>query len=152
MLAIQLNKYLNDTTKTNDIQTLTLPNNVETVPQLSSFIEDMAEKHGVDPSVIMNINLAIEEVVVNVMNYAYPKDIVGEVNITATYENRMLIFTIRDSGVPFDPTSATSPDIDLSVDERPIGGLGIFLVRQIMDEISYSYENNQNVLTLKKKI
>ncbi len=152
LLAIQFNKYLNDTTKTNDIQTLTLPNNVETVPQLSSFIEDMAEKHGVDPSVIMNINLAIEEVVVNVMNYAYPKDIVGEVNITATYENRMLIFTIRDSGVPFDPTSATSPDIDLSVDERPIGGLGIFLVRQIMDEISYSYENNQNVLTLKKKI
>ena len=133
-------------------QKLTLPNNVETIPQLASFVEEVGERFGADFSVTMSINLALEEAVVNVMNYAYPKGTTGEIDITASFSDGFLIFTISDGGKPFDPTQVSDPDTSLSAEERPIGGLGIHLVRQIMDEVSYTYENNRNILTLKKKI
>lgn len=131
---------------------LTLPNDVKTVPQLASFVEEVAESHGADLSVTMSLNLALEEAVVNVMNYAYPKDTFGEINITASFSDNSLIFTISDAGTPFDPTKVSDPDTLLSAEDRPIGGLGIHLVRQIMDEVCYIYENGHNILTLKKKI
>lgn len=108
--------------------------------------------HDADMSITMSINLALEEAVVNVMNYAYPKGTYGEIVITATYRDNSLTFTINDAGTPFDPTKVADADISLSAEERPIGGLGIHLVRQIMDEVSYSYENKHNILTLKKRL
>lgn len=133
-------------------QSLTLPNDVGAVEQLASFVEEVAERHGVDFSVTMSLNLALEEAVVNVMNYAYPKGSYGEIDITATENEGVLTFTISDAGTPFDPTKVADPDTSLSAEERPIGGLGIHLVRQIMDEVSYKYENAHNILTLKKII
>ena len=138
--------------KVNEKQSLTLPNDVEAVPRLASFVEEVAESHGVDMSVTMSLNLALEEAVVNVINYAYPKGTCGEIEITASFSDNALVFTISDAGIPFDPTTVSKPDITLSAEDRPIGGLGIFLVRQIMDEVSYHYQDNHNVLTLKKKI
>ena len=138
--------------KSIDKYSITLPNDVESVPRLASFIEEVAERQGADMSVIMSINLALEEAVVNVMNYAYPKGTGGEIDITASFSDNKLIFTISDAGKPFDPTQVSDPDTSLSAEERPIGGLGIHLVRQLMDEVSYCYENNHNILTLKKKI
>ena len=138
--------------KTNEKHSLTLPNDVEAIPRLASFVEEVAESYGADLSVTMSINLALEEAVVNVMNYAYPQGTYGEIDITATFCDNAIIFTISDTGTPFDPTKVTDPDTTLSAEDRPIGGLGIHLVRQIMDEVSYSYENNHNILTLKKKI
>ena len=135
-----------------EIKKLTLPNDVNAVPQLAAFIEEVAESHGADPSATMNINLALEEAVVNVMNYAYPEGTYGEIGITASFCDNTLIFTISDTGTPFDPTKISDPDTSLSAEERPIGGLGIHLVRQLMDEVAYCYENNHNILTLKKKI
>ena len=152
MLAIQMNNYM-DNSKTSDCtRCITLPNDVNAVPQLAAFIEEVAESHGADPSVTMNIDLALEEAVVNVMNYAYPEGTFGEVDVTACFCDGTLIFTVSDSGIPFDPTKVSDPDTSLSAEERPIGGLGIHLVRQLMDEVAYCYENNHNILTLKKKI
>lgn len=131
---------------------LTLPNNVEFIPQLAAFIEEVTESHGIDPSVMMSINLALEEAVVNVMNYAYPEGTIGEIDISVTFSDGSITFTIQDTGTPFDPTKVSNPDTSLSAEERPIGGLGIYLVRELMDEVSYCYENNHNILTLKKKI
>lgn len=131
---------------------LTLPNNVEFIPQLAAFIEEVTESHGIDPSVMMSINLALEEAVVNVMNYAYPEGTLGEIDISVTFSGGSITFTIQDTGTPFDPTKVSNPDTSLSAEERPIGGLGIYLVRELMDEVSYCYENNHNILTLKKKI
>ena len=133
-------------------QSISLPNDVQKVPQLAAFIEEVAESHGTDLSVTMSINLALEEAVVNVMNYAYPEGSSGEIDITVDFRDGYLIFTISDAGKPFDPTKVSDPDTSLSAEDRPIGGLGIHLVRQIMDEVSYTYENNRNILTLKKKI
>jgi len=131
---------------------LTLPNDINTIPQLSEFIDMNCEELGVDMIETMNINLALEEAVVNVMSYAYPEGTEGEVDIELAADKEEMVFTITDSGTPFDPTQKEEVDTTLSAEERPIGGLGIHLVRKLMDSISYQYIDNKNVLTLKKKL
>jgi anti-sigma regulatory factor (Ser/Thr protein kinase) len=131
---------------------LTLPNDIETIPQLNEFIDGFCEERGIGMNVSMRLNLAIEEAVVNVMNYAYPKGMVGYVDIDVEADEKIITFVISDTGMPFDPTRKADADVTLSVEERPIGGLGIHLVRQIIDEISYRYADHKNILTLRKKL
>ena len=130
-------------------RSLTLPNDVQTIPQLAEFVEGVGEELGFDMEDTMGLNLALEEAVVNVMTYAYPK---GTVQIDAEANNQRLKLVITDQGSPFDPTAKEDADITLSVEDRPIGGLGIFLVRQLMDSIYYERVNGSNVLTLRKKL
>lgn len=132
-------------------ENITLHNDVQEIPQLAAFIEAFAEKAGLDFSTTMSLNLAMEEAVVNVMNYAYPGETGREIEIQAVKENDMVQFTITDSGVEFDPTTSGEPDLTLAAEDRPIGGLGIHLVRQIMDSISYNRRDGKNILTLTKK-
>jgi sigma-B regulation protein RsbU (phosphoserine phosphatase) len=133
-------------------RSLTLPNDVNAVPQLASFVDDVCEQLDIDPSTNMSLNLALEEAVVNVMKYAYPEGTKGEVHIDAKASDKRLRITITDSGIPFDPTAQREADTSLSVEERPIGGLGIYLVRQLMDSINYNRVDGKNVLTLLKKL
>ena len=133
-------------------RTLSLPNDIEAVPQLNEFIDGIAEEVGLGMSLSMSLNLALEEAVVNVMNYAYPPGETGEVNLEVTADAEKLVFVLSDSGKPFDPTQTQTPDTTLSAEERPIGGLGIHLVRQIMDSIGYEHTGGKNVLTLTKRI
>ena len=86
------------------------------------------------------------------MDYAYPEGQQGNVEIEAMTDGQWLTFVIRDSGTPFDPTTKEDADTTLSAEERPIGGLGIFLVRQLMDVIQYQRDGDKNVLTLRKKL
>ena len=133
-------------------RSLILPNDIETIPQLNEFIDSVAEEMALDMSLTMSLNLAIEEAVVNVMDYAYPEGQQGNVEIEAMTDGEWLTFVISDSGVPFDPTTKEDADTTLSAEERPIGGLGIFLVRQLMDVIQYQRDGDKNVLTLRKKL
>ncbi len=131
---------------------LTLPNDIQTIPQLSEFIDIIAEEVGLDMSFSMSLNLALEEAVVNVMTYAYPEGTIGYVNIDIKTDGKQFICTLSDTGVPFDPTQNPEADTTLSAEERPIGGLGIHLIRQIMDDVSYQYVDKCNVLTLTKNL
>ena len=131
---------------------LTLPNDIETIPQLSEFVETFCEEQMVDMSITLSLNLASEEAVVNVMSYAYPAGTYGEVLVKAIADDKVLTFIISDNGIPFDPTAKADVDTSLSAEERPIGGLGIHLVKQIMDSVDYQYTDGRNVLTLKKNI
>ena len=131
---------------------LTLPNDISTIPQLSEFIEGIGEELCLDMSVLMSLNLALEEAVVNVMDYAYPPDVQGDVTIEAIANENQLEFIISDSGIPFDPTKKEAVDTTLSAEERPIGGLGIHLVREIMDSVKYEYKDHKNILSLSKTI
>ena len=131
---------------------LTLPNDIETIPQLNEFIDTVAEEIGLDMSLTMSLNLAIEEAVVNVMEYAYPEGEQGNVDIEVIADDKWLTFIISDNGIPFDPTTQEDADTTLSAEERPIGGLGIFLVRQLMDSINYQRKDGKNILTLSKKM
>jgi sigma-B regulation protein RsbU (phosphoserine phosphatase) len=149
MMAIQYIKLQSDVRIRRSI---VLPNNVQATPRLAAFVEEMCEAVGFGPSDTTMINLAVEEAVVNVMKYAYPPDTKGDVTIEAVSNDVRLKFTIIDSGAPFDPTVQSQVDTTLSAMERPIGGLGIHLVRQIMDSINYERMDNLNVLTLRKKL
>lgn len=131
---------------------ITLPNDVQEVPQLNVFVDEVCEQVDFDMSTTLKLNLAIEEAVVNVMNYAYPAGEKGDVDIEAMINDEYLVFVISDSGTPFDPTAKAEVDTTLSVEERGIGGLGIHLIRQIMDTINYKRVNGKNVLTLRKKL
>lgn len=132
-------------------RSITLPNNVQEVPRLAEFIDEVCECLEFDMTLTMQLNLAIEEAVVNVMDYAYPAGTVGDVNIDVLADDEQVKFIISDSGTPFDPTAKDDVDTTLSVEERRIGGLGIHLVRQLMDTIEYARTDGKNILTLCKK-
>lgn len=134
-------------------QTIILPNDVAAVPRLAEFIDQVCEIAGMDMGTTMQLNLAAEEAVVNVMNYAYPSGTEGTVEISAQTVDGEIALTILDSGKPFDPTAKEDADTTLTAEERPIGGLGIHLVRQIMDKVTYQRTaDGHNVLRMSKKI
>ena len=99
---------------------------------------------------IRKIVLAVEEIMVNIINYAYPDNNQGEISLTISAEDQCLTIQIEDSGISFDPTAQPQVDADEVVNKRQIGGLGIMIVKQIMDEIHYERTNDKNILTLKK--
>ena len=98
----------------------------------------------------MKLKLACEELVVNVTSYAYPDGTEGFLDVDIQKNDRIVV-RFEDGGVPFNPLEREDPDTTLAWDERPIGGLGIFLVRSMMDDVRYAYENHKNVLTIEKK-
>ena len=131
---------------------LILHNNIQQIPQLAEFVEAVCEEKGLPLPTVMSLNLALEEAVTNVILYAYPDGTDGLVDIEATVRDDSLEFVISDSGKPFDPTAAPEADVTLGFEEREIGGLGIYLVRNIMDTVEYRYENGRNILTMVKNI
>ncbi len=133
-------------------RSITLPSDLQAIPRLTAFVEKVCEAVGFDAPQTMNLNLAVEEAVANVMNYAYPPGVQGNVNIEACANDSRLKFTIIDSGRPFDPTAVAEPDTSLSADQRPIGGLGIHLIRQLVDSVNYEFTDGHNVLTLRKHL
>ena len=149
MLAIQYTRHQSDTSYQCSIL---LTNDVQEVPKLAEFIDKVCAEVNVPEDMNMNFNLAMEEAVVNVMNYAYPRGKKGNINIVAKLYDDILSFSIIDNGKRFDPTAKADVDTTLSAEERSIGGLGIHLVRQLMDTINYEYVDNTNILTLSKKI
>ncbi len=131
---------------------LILHNDIQQIPQLAEFVETIADEKKLDQATAMNLNLALEEAVTNVIMYAYPEGSDGLVDIEAIIRKDSLEFIIRDNGIAFDPTAAPEADVTLGAEERRIGGLGIFLVRKIMDSVSYARNDGKNILSMTKKI
>ncbi len=127
---------------------LNLKNNLSELSGLAPFVEKLAETYDIAPEQIFKINLALDEALANVVSYAYPEGTVGEISLTANKEGDTIVFQITDEGSPFDPTKGGNVDTTLSAEERQIGGLGIFLIKQMMDTVSYQRIGNKNVLTL----
>lgn len=130
--------------------TVILKNDVREVPMLDAFVREICSAIQLEEATATNVCLAVEEAVVNVMRYAYSEGSKGEIRVCAAATSDKLTFEIRDDGKPFDPTAAENPDITLSAQQRPIGGLGIFLMRRYMDVMNYKRELESNVLTLTK--
>ena len=131
---------------------IVIKNEVEELDKLAAFVEEVASELGLEPELEMNLNLALEEVVSNVILYAYPKKEEGSVMIAANGDGKSLVFTITDKGKEFDPTKVEEADITLSAEDRQIGGLGIYIVKNIMNEVTYQRLEGKNILTLKKNI
>lgn len=111
-----------------------------------SFINGLLEKNGWDELFMPAIDIAAEEIFVNIASYAYSDDYTGEryARIECDVDENRAGFIFADAGMPYNPLEREDPDITLSAEERGIGGLGIYIVKQSMDEVSYSYENGEN--------
>ena len=133
-------------------KSIILANDISEITRLYEFIEEMGNDFSLSPDIIFNLNLVLEEAVVNVINYAYPKEEHQYIYLSATMKDGSIVLVLTDTGKEFDPTAAPEADITLSADERQIGGLGIFLIRQIMNEVKYERIEGKNVLTLEKKL
>lgn len=122
--------------------------------RLYPFLQEVGKELALPAAVESSLNLALEEALVNSIQYAYPEGVEGTITLLADYEtdNHMLRFTLIDQGIPFDPTTVPEANTTLALEERPIGGLGIFLIRQIMDKVEYKYTDGSNCLYLWKKI
>ena len=131
------------------METLKKKATLENLDIFLRFVKQFAQKEGFDVDISSELELVAEEVIVNIVNYAYPQE-EGDVEITLSMNNNILSFCVVDEGAPFDMTLVEDPDITLSIEEKEIGGMGIFFVKHIMDEISYERKENKNILTLAK--
>ena len=126
---------------------------LENLDTVMAFVDQQLEEAGCSMKTQMQIDIAVEEVYVNIAHYAYNPEI-GGVTIRVQIEEEPLeiILTFIDKGKPYDPLAKEDPDVTLAVEDRQIGGLGIFMVKKSMDNISYEYNEGRNILTLKKKL
>ena len=131
---------------------LILGNDIRQLSLLPRWMESITRDTGLDDLTKTNLNLAIEEAVTNVMCYAYPEGESGELELEAVRKDHGLEFILSDSGKPFDPTVVPDADTTASVEDRPIGGLGIYLVRTIMDSVRYERKDGKNYLYMSKNI
>lgn len=129
---------------------LKIKNEIAEIERLNFFVDELGEAFELDSALTMSLNLVLEEAVSNIILYAYPHPMGDEISINAEKTDKLLVFTITDSGEEFDPTAVPEADISLSAEERPIGGLGIYLIKKIMNEIEYQRIEGNNVFTLKK--
>ena len=129
-------------------KTLTLRNKIEDVGLLPTFVEEICQELELASDKAFNLNLALEEAVTNIVSYAFPQGEEHEFMLHASSDGQRLVFRLEDDGVPFDPTAVADADTTLSAEERPIGGLGIFLIRQIMTDVRYAYADGRNQLTM----
>ena len=129
-----------------------LENRIDELVRLTSFTEAFGKEWNIAPEVVFNLQLALEECATNVIMYAYPPGEKHTFLVTAALEQHDLALTIEDSGQPFDPTEVAEADTTLTAEERPIGGLGIFLVRRLMDSVAYQRVEGKNLLTLRKRV
>lgn len=132
---------------------MTITATVENIEKVTDFVNEQLEALNCPMKAQMQIDIAIDELFGNIAHYAYNPD-VGEATVRVEVQEEPLsvIITFIDGGVPYDPLTAKDPDTTLSAEERGIGGLGIFMVKKSMDEISYRYEGGKNILTIRKKI
>ena len=134
------------------MEQLTIEATTENLSRVTEFIISSLEELNCDPKILFQMELVIEELFVNVAHYAYRPD-VGECTVQKEIEtspSRSITMTLIDSGVPYNPLEHEDPDTSLGVEEREVGGLGIFLVKKSVDEISYIYKDGQNILRIKK--
>jgi anti-sigma regulatory factor (Ser/Thr protein kinase) len=136
-----------------DMKELSIKAEMGNLGTVQDFVRTELEKNNCDFMIQMQIEIAIEEVYSNIANYAYEGDD-GMAIIRCEVSGSPLQAAIQflDNGKPYNPLITEDPDITLAAEERPIGGLGIFMVKQSMDSVEYSYENSMNILTIKKNL
>jgi serine/threonine-protein kinase RsbW len=127
---------------------LKITNSLSELDKLHKFVEELGVRFDIAEMLVNSINLALEEAVVNIIDYAYPEGETGSISLTVENKEHTLIFTLTDYGKPFDPTAVADVDTSLPLEEREVGGLGVFLIRNIMDTLSYQRCQSANRLTM----
>lgn len=131
---------------------ISIVNRVEELERVTRFVEDICDELNLDMELQMNLNLAMEEMVSNIIFYAYPEGTEANIDISATSDGREITFVISDQGQEFDPTKVDEADVNVNPAERSLGGMGIFIVKNIMNQVTYQRLEGKNLLTMKKEI
>lgn len=132
---------------------LTIAATVENIGTVTDFVDEQLEALDCPVKAQMQIDIAIDELFGNIAHYAYHPEVGNAtVRVEVTEKPLAVIVTFIDRGVPYDPLNAAEPDITLSAEDRQLGGLGIYMVKKSMDEISYEYKDGKNILSIKKKL
>ena len=132
---------------------LTLDADVKNLDEVLAFVDEQLEVHDCSPKMQMQIDVAVEELFVNIAHYAYnPETGPATVRVEIQENPLSVIITFIDNGVPYDPLAKPDPDVTLSAEEREIGGLGIYMVKKSMDNIEYEYKDGQNILKIQKNL
>jgi len=135
------------------VKELTIAATVENIETVTDFVNEQLEALDCPMRAQMQIDIAIDELFGNIAHYAYSPGIgQATVQVDVVEEPLSVVITFIDNGVPYDPLAKADPDTTLSVEERDIGGLGIYMVKKSMDEIAYEYKDGQNILKIKKNI
>lgn len=136
-----------------DMKELTIDATIENIASVTAFVDRQLEQLDCPVKTQMQVDMAIDELFSNIANYAYNPEIgVATVRVEVTDDPLAVVITFIDNGVPYDPLAKADPDITLSVEEREIGGLGIYMVKKTMDDVSYEYRDGKNILRIKKKL
>ena len=128
---------------------LTVLAKTENLEQVLEFVNGLLEEKNSPMNLVFELDIAVEELFVNIAHYAYTPEI-GEATIQVSFEEEDVVITFIDRGIPYNPWVKKDPDITLSLEERQIGGLGIYMVKNSMDEVDYAYIDGKNVVTIKK--
>ena len=131
---------------------LELSNRLSELANIQEALEANAERLGVSTAMLMSLNLVVEEAFTNIVNYAYADQEQHTIAICINRNDQQLVITLTDDGQPYDPTQKADPDIELPAEKRQVGGLGIFLIRKIMDKVEYERKDNKNYLILTKNM
>ena len=129
-----------------------MPNRIDELSRVTAFVEEIACELNLDDELLMNLNLVLEEMIANIIFYAYPEGTKTIIGLLAEYDGKELTFVLSDQGRAFDPTLSKSVDMNVNPAERQLGGMGIFIVKNIMNEVSYQRLEGRNLLTMKKEI
>jgi len=130
---------------------LNIKNDLNELQRISEALTQLAQMRNFPESLIYDINLAIDELVTNIINYGFTDNREHIIEVCLEEDDMFLITNIKDDGIAFNPLENPDPDTSILLEDKPIGGLGIYFVRKKIDHISYRRENNFNILTLKKK-
>ncbi len=131
---------------------LRIKNEVSELEKVAQFVEEIGEELGLNMELQMNLNLVMEEMVSNVIFYAYPEGEEAEIELLAKSDGKELTFVLSDQGKEFDPTAKEDADPDINPADREIGGMGIFIVKNIMNKVTYQRLEGRNLLTMTKGI
>ena len=134
-----------------DTLKLSLGNDLQEITAVAEHIDEFCAARNVAPHVAFAVNLAVDEILTNTISYGYDDDEKHEIAIRVSMDASVLAVEIIDDARPFDPSSAPQPDLESSVEERPVGGLGLFLADQMMDSIKYRQVDGRNVMLLTKE-
>jgi anti-sigma regulatory factor (Ser/Thr protein kinase) len=127
-------------------------NNLSEIERLSKAVAEFGRKNNLSSEVIYDVRLALEEVVSNIINYGFEDNYEHQISIEMNLQGEILTMKIKDDGKPFNPLEVKNTNLEKPLDEREIGGMGIYIVQQLMDELRYSREKDNNILFLRKHI
>jgi serine/threonine-protein kinase RsbW len=125
-------------------------NDLAEIEKLAEKIEAFGNSRGIPAVLIHNINLSLDELITNTINYGYRDELEHQIKIDLQLDEMEIVVELRDDGLPFNPLERPDPDINKELDDREIGGLGIYLVRQLMDQVEYWRIGDDNVIVMKK--